>query len=364
MCSTDSCCTTRSLSPPARRRSRGFTLVELLVVIAIIGVLVGLLLPAVQAAREAARRSQCQNHLKQVGLAFLNLENSTGALAPGGWGYLWTGDPDGGSGLRQPGGWAFTILPYLEASNTYLIGKGLTADQKRAELKLQKQQSLETFHCPSRRPAVLSYGPEQSRNADQADNDLVAKTDYAANGGSVSPPMGPIGWSAGPDVSCVDTYPTCNWGSYSDTGELVTNFTGAVIPRVPLELRQFEDGTSTTVLLAEKYLDPGFYDRDIGYTQNSCADNNSVYQGYDWDVIRWMNQGGAFLPTRDGALPNVEACSQRFGSSHSAGMYAVYVDGHVALIPYDIDPVAYQLGGMRNDGGGLFDDGGSTGGGR
>ncbi|UUO04931.1 DUF1559 domain-containing protein [Blastopirellula sp. J2-11] len=79
----------------------GFTLVELLVVIAIIGVLIALLLPAVQQAREAARRAQCQNNLKQLGLALHTYHDTHLKFPPGAVDVNWLS-------------WAVLILPQIE----------------------------------------------------------------------------------------------------------------------------------------------------------------------------------------------------------------------------------------------------------
>src|SRR3989304_8096603 len=96
------------------RGRSGFTLVELLVVIAIMGILVALLLPAIQSTREVARRLQCSNNLKQMGMGCLSHLNEQGHFPSGGWGWAWSGDPDRGFRGRQPGGWLFNILPYIE----------------------------------------------------------------------------------------------------------------------------------------------------------------------------------------------------------------------------------------------------------
>jgi prepilin-type N-terminal cleavage/methylation domain-containing protein len=333
------------------RQFKAFTLVELLVVIAIIGILVALLLPAIQAAREAARRNQCQNNLKQIGLAFLNHENTHGYFPSGGWGYLWTGDPDMGSGEKQPGGWSFSILPYLEEGNAFVVGQGLPQAQKMQALVKQKTTPVTVFYCPSRRPAALSYGPEESRNAAPAPGSYVAKTDYAVNGGSHCPAEGNPGWSQGPDLNCLTSYPNCNWGSYSDEA-VVRAMDGVVRPRLPVEISQITDGTSKTLLAAEKYMFVEHYASDA-VQRDGCSDNNSLYQGYDWDVVRWASAktglGRDYTPRPDTFRDT--GCVVRFGGPHSGIFNSVLCDGSVQALSYELELTEFELLARRNDDG-------------
>lgn len=129
-----------------RRPRRGFTLIELLVVIAIIAILIALLLPAVQQAREAARRTQCKNHLKQIGLALHNYHD-THSVFPSGWIAVDAGVPSAHEGTSGVG-WGAMILPQMEQNNVYQLfnsSRPLTDPANAAFLRSQVSE----YKCPS-----------------------------------------------------------------------------------------------------------------------------------------------------------------------------------------------------------------------
>ena len=166
------------------RHGRGFTLVELLVVIAIIGILIALLLPAVQAAREAARRLQCTNNLKQIALACLNHEETHKFLPTTGWGTTWAGEPTRGFDKKQPGGWHYNILPYIEQPALHDLGvdQGLTGT--RPGFTQRVSTPLTCYICPTRR-AVIAYPMVSTvtwANVSPSPTS-VGRSDYAASGG-------------------------------------------------------------------------------------------------------------------------------------------------------------------------------------
>jgi prepilin-type N-terminal cleavage/methylation domain-containing protein len=331
------------ISPPRQRPQPGFTLVELLVVIAIIGVLVALLLPAVQAAREAARRTQCKNNLKQIGLASLTHEESHGFLPSAGWRWAWTGDPDRGYGKSQPGGWAYSILPYVEQGNLRAIGAGGTQTEKNDAAKLVAESVISGFNCPSRRspslrPPIQSPPGASLRNMSPSLN--LMRSDYAMNGGT-----NPLtSFSVPNSVAEIDTY--FNW-------PVPDPYTGIAIPANEVQLGQITDGTTNTFLIGEKYINPNNYELN-----DPPGDNLPMYVGFDADTVRnvstQLTTSTSFVFPDNILLPRQDrpglAATTSFGSAHAAGLLMSYCDGSVQLVSYDVDPAVYLNGAMRADG--------------
>ena len=141
-------------------RRRGFTLIELLVVIAIIAILVALLLPAVQQVREAARKSQCQDHLHNLGIAIMNYEGSYKVLPPAMIGdhiEATTGQAHFG-GIDNAAGWSWgaLILKHIEQGPLYdrlNVGRqraGQAIDQwGTAAIQQAFQTPIDVYRCPS-----------------------------------------------------------------------------------------------------------------------------------------------------------------------------------------------------------------------
>ncbi len=305
-------------------RRQGFTLIELLVVIAIIAILIALLVPAVQKVRETSAVAQCKNQLKQMGLAFQSHHDTFKALPSGGatWQHskrdVYNGEPSDYN--FQAWGWMYQILPYLEQNTLWNASDTIVAETP-----------VPTFICPSFRGAIVR---PYVQGDDPSTTNKRAMADYTANAGT--------------------------WGSWSDLTINGNAMDGAVVPTKytpgsqknpqPLShmvrrLGDMTDGTSTCIMVGEKYVDAnGAYDPNYtrdGSTWGVCNDDQGYVDGWDNDTICFANgQGGrgspVELPKKVFVTENNDACGLNFGSIH-AQMNAVFCDGSVHAINYNID---------------------------
>lgn len=319
---------------------RAFTLVELLVVIAIIGILMAMTLPAIQSARESGRRTQCLNNVRNMGSAALQHLTANNCYPSGGWGFNWAPDPDFGFGMRQPGSWMYSILPYMEEATLHQAGKGLDNTAKRAAGQQRAMTPLSILNCPTRRRAELYTRSSGSRPHNMTMPDQIARSDYAGNGGdndgvaAVSGDETP-GFAAGSDSKSVKELDATLRSNFAKNA----NSKGVIVMFGQVKDSLIKDGTSKTYLLGERHI---YFDR---YDSGALADDNEGWViGYNNDCIRWTSSP----PESDNAADTSNAFS-RWGAPHITGFNMAMCDGSVRAIPFDIDPGLHQVLGNRAD---------------
>lgn len=311
---------------------KGFTLVELLVVIAIIGMLMSLLLPAVQQAREAGRRTVCGNQVRQLALACLTNEQIFKVLPSGGYNWEWTGDPDRGLTKNQPGSWAYAVLPNMEQESLFMLGSDrddltLSSTQQAAATEACKTVPPGMI-CPSRRGsnAYPAGGACTFKNCNIRAGDMICKTDYAANTGTVgnnhTATSLPASWS---DMLSRDK--SDNW---PDQG-----YNGVIYHRSTVTEAQIRDGMSNTYLLGEKYLVPANYENG-----QDAADNESIFHGHNNDTHRLTS----IAPSND-RVGYVNTTG--FGSVHLGIFCMALCSGSTHWVAVNIDPEVHKALGTR-----------------
>ena len=306
---------------------KAFTLVELLVVIAIIGVLMGLLLPAVQQAREAARQLQCGNNLKQMGTGALNHESLNMCYPSGGFGRAWEGDPNCGAGSTQPGGWTYSLLPFMDQDNLWELGIKMELSGVKKANATRAATPIGIFYCPSRRTAKNYPGYTHGFKSNSVS--LVCKLDYAGNCAT-----GGIG---------SDGYSSANTYAAMEAIAVSTTANGLFFVKSAVQSADIYDGLSCTYLIGEKFIDANKYEIGSSSDGYAAGDDHICWTGADDDSLR----GTGSLPQQDRAGYNT---SGFFGSPHAGTFGMTYCDGSVHRISYSIDSAVHRDLGIRNEG--------------